>query len=212
MTCAKDSAGPGGMSQRCEAAATKRLGAAQRLKGRNRVRRLEKGLAPVAGEPRVRLERAAVAASNTDHDARVVPRAAEQEREHRSAAQAAMAPDPLAAMQNPVDVKGELRRSHALTARRNAGEPCEGAIGREELERARHRGARSHDLELGAQPHASEPERRSPRAAAVRHFWVYVGAFASAETMKPIHMPLGACPGTPHAITYWPAGEALNVV
>jgi hypothetical protein len=59
---------------------------------------------------------------------------------------------------------------------------------------------------------ASERERRSPRAAAMHHLLVYEGTFASADTSNRIHMPLGACPGTPHAITYWPADEALNVV
>lgn len=176
------------------------------------MRRLQKGLAAAAGEPGVRLELARLAAPNPDHDARVVSGAPEQKREHRRAAQAAVAPDPLPAMQNPVDVKGELRGREALSTRRNAREPREGAIGGEELERARHRRARGHDLELGAQPHANARERRSPRAAAVCHFWVYMGTFASAETLKLIHMPLGACPGTPHAITYWPAGDALNVV
>ena len=115
-------------------------------------------------------------------------------------------------MQNPVDVKGELRGRDALRARGHAREPREGTIGGEKLERARHGRARSHDLELGAQPHASEPKRRSLRAAAVRHFWVYVGAFASAETSKRIHMPLGACPGTPHTSRYWPGVDALKVV
>jgi hypothetical protein len=162
------------------------------MEGRDRVRRLQKGLAPVAGEPRVRLELAPVAAPDTDHDARVMPGAAQQEREHRGPAQAAVAPDPPAAMQDAVDVEGELRGRDVLSAGWHTREPREGAIGREELERERHRCACGHDLELGSQPHASEPERRSPRAAAVRHFWVYVGAFASAETLKLIHMPLGA--------------------
>ena len=50
------------------------------------------------------------------------------------------------------------------------------------------------------------------RGGAHNHFAAYAGTFASAETSKWIHMPLGACPGTPHAMTYCPAGCALNVV
>ena len=160
----------------------------------------------------MRLERASGVSPHTEHDARVVAGAAEQKREHRGAAQTAVSPDASASMQDPVDVKGEMRRDHALTAARNAREPREGAIGGKELEGARHGRARRHDLELRAQPHASERKRRSPRAAAVHHLPVYEGTFASADTSKRIHIPLGACPGTPHAITYCPAVEVLNVV
>lgn len=137
---------------------------------------------PIAGEPGMRLERARGIATNTDHDARVVPGAAEQKREHSCAAKAAVPPYPPAAVQDPVDVKGELRWYDALSARRDAREPREGPVCGKELERARHRRACRDDLELGAQPHASEPERCSPRAAAVHHFVVYAGTFASAAT------------------------------
>jgi hypothetical protein len=160
------------VSQLCVAASSVSLRAAQRLEGRDRVRRLQKWFASVAGEPRVRLELTGLAAPNADHDTRVVSAAAEQQREHDCATQAAVAPDPPAAVQDSIDVKGELRRSDSLSTRRNAGEPGEGAIGREKLERARYRGTCRDNLELGAQPHASEPGRRSPRAAEVRHFCV----------------------------------------
>jgi hypothetical protein len=160
----------------------------------------------------MRLERASGVSPHTEHDARVVAGAAEQQCEHCRAPQTAVSPDASAAVQDPIDVKSEMRRDHALTAARNAREPREGAIGGKELEGARHGRARRHDLELRAQPHASERKRRSPRAAAVHHLPVYEGTFASADTSKRIHIPLGACPGTPHAITYCPAVEALNVV
>ena len=151
VTRAKDSAR---LAARASGARLARLlGAAQRLEGCDRFRGLEKGLASVAGEPGVRLERAGIIAPNADHHTRVVAGAAKQEREHCRATQAAVAPDPLAAVQNPVDLKGEKRRRYALATGGHAGEPREGAIRGEELERARHGRARGHDLELRAQPH-----------------------------------------------------------
>ena len=174
----------------------------QRLKARDPLGWLEVGLASVAGDPGVRLERAAIRAANADDDARIVSGAPQKQRKHCGAAQAAVAPDPLAAIEHAVDVVGEKLRGNLLAAGGNAREPCERAIRRKELERARHRRARGHDLELRAEAHASERSRRSLRAPPVTHFDVYVGAFASADTTKLIHMPLGACPGTPHAITY----------
>jgi len=188
------------------------LGAAQWLECRDRLSGLEKGLASIAGEPGVRLERARAIAADADHDARVVTRATKQEREHRGTTEAAVSPDPSAAVQDAIDVECELRGDDALAPRGNAREPREGSVCREELERARHGRARGDDLELRAQPHASERELRSPRAAAVHHLPVYEGTLASADTSRRIHIPLGACPGTPHAMTYCPAGDALNVV
>jgi hypothetical protein len=189
-----------------------RLGSAQRLKGRDGVLGLEKGLTTVACEPRVGLESARGVSSHTEHDACVVAGAAEQKREHRRATKAAVFPYSPAAMQDAVDVKSEMSRDHALAAGRNALEPREGAIGGEELECARDGRARRHDLDLRAQPHASEQERRSQRAAAMHHLLMYEGTFASADTSNRIHMPLGACPGTPHAMRYCPAVDALKVV
>ena len=104
----------------------------------------------------MRLERASSISAHSEHDARVVSRAAEQEREHRGATEAAVSPESATAVQNPIDVKGEMLRGHALTAARNAREPREGARCREELQRAGDRRARGDDLQLGAQPHASE--------------------------------------------------------
>jgi hypothetical protein len=161
-----------------------RLGSAQRLEGRNRVLGLEERLAPVTREPGMRFERARGIAANAEHHTRVVAGAAEQKREHGGAAEAAVSPDPSAPAQDPVDVMGEMRRGNALSSGRYAREPREGAIGREELERARHGRACHHDLELRAQTHASEQERRSRRAAAMHHFAVYEGTFASADTSK----------------------------
>jgi hypothetical protein len=132
----------------------------------------------------VRLERARAVSPNTDHDARVVAGAAEQEREHRGAAEAAVTPDPTAAVQDAIDMECELLWDHTLAPRGNAREPRECSIRGEELERARHGRARGHDLELRAQPHASERDLRSPRAAAVHHLAVYEGTFASADTSK----------------------------
>jgi hypothetical protein len=165
------------------------LRATQSLKGCDGVRWLEKGLASIAGDPRVRLERAAIVAAHADHDARVVSRATQQQCEHGRAAQAAVAPDAAAAMQNPIDVMREQRGTDLLGTGRHALEQREGPIRREQLESARHGRARRDDLELGAQPHASE---RSSRAAAIHHFPVYDGAFASADTTNLIHIPLGA--------------------
>lgn len=179
----KDSA-RGRVIQLYGGSAVKRSGAAHRLEGRDRVRWLQERFAPIAGEPRVCFENAARIATNTDHHACVVPGAAEQQREHRGAAEAAVAPDSPAAMQNAVDVKGEQRGRHAFAARGHTREPREGLISLEKLERARHGSARRHDLELGSQPHASERRRRSPRATATHHFPVYEGTFASAETSK----------------------------
>jgi hypothetical protein len=160
----------------------------------------------------MRLERACGAPPHTEHDARIVAGAAKEKREHGGPAQARVPPDPSTAAQDPVDVKGQVPRDDALSAVRNAREPRERAIGGEELEGARNDRAGRHDLELRAQPHASERGRRSQRAAVMHHLPVYEGTLASADTLKWIHMPLGACPGTPHAIRYSPAGEALKVV
>ena len=172
------------MNQPCVIAARLRLGSAQRLKRRDGVLGLEERLASVTREPRVGFESAGGIPANTEHDTRVVAGAAEEKREHGSAAQAAVPPESPAPMKDPVDVEGEMRRDHALPAGRNAREPREGTVGREKLECARNGSAGRHDLELRAQPHASERERRSPRAAAVHHFPVYEGTFASADTSK----------------------------
>src|SRR4051794_8652519 len=120
----------------------------QRLKSGDGVRRLEKGVLAITREPRVRLERTSCVAPNADDDARVVPRAPEQEREHRGTAKAAVAPDPPAAVENSIDMEREQLRTHGLATRGHAREPCERASCRKELERARHCCARSHDLEL----------------------------------------------------------------
>lgn len=118
----------------------------------------------------MRLERTRAAPPDAYHDARVVSATTQEIGEHGGAAQAAVAPDPLAAVQNPVDVKGELRRSDALPASGYAREPREGTVRGKYLERAWHRHARRHDLELGAQPHVSQRPRRSPPAAGAPHF------------------------------------------
>jgi hypothetical protein len=132
----------------------------------------------------MRLERARGVPPNPKHDARIVAGAAKQQGEHSGAAEAAVSPDSSATMEDAVDVKGEMRRDDAFSAARDAREPCEGAIGGEQLERARNRGARRHDLDLRAQPHASERKRGSQRAAAMHHLPVYEGTFASADTLK----------------------------
>jgi hypothetical protein len=151
-------------------------------------------------------------APDADHHARIVAGPAQENGEDGGAPKAAVPPDPPAAVEQPVHVKGEERRRDLLAAARHAREPAEGAVAGKELERARHGEARRHDLELGAQPHVSERAARSPRAAAIHHFVAYAGVVASAETTKWIHMPLGACPGTPHASRYFAGVEALNVV
>lgn len=157
---------------------------AQRLEGRDRIRRLEVRISPVTGEPRVRLERARIAAPDTYHDTRVVSTATQEIGEHGGAAQAAVTPDPPTAVQNAVDVKGQLRGNNAFPASAHAREPRERSVRRQYLERARNRHARHHDLELGAQPHVSQRPRRSPLAPGARHYGVYVGIFASAETLR----------------------------
>jgi hypothetical protein len=75
-------------------------------------------------------------------------------------------------MQNPVDVKGELRWSNTFPASGYAREPLEQPVCRKYLESARNNHARCHDLELGAEPHVSRRLRRSPHAAGARHFGV----------------------------------------
>src|SRR5665647_1211425 len=86
----------------------------QRVEGRDGVRWLQVRLRAVAGEPGVGLEHPRIGAAHADDDARVVAGAAEEEREHGSAAQAAVAPDPPAAVQDPIDVEGQERRSCLL--------------------------------------------------------------------------------------------------
>ena len=77
----------------------------------------------------MRLESARGITPNTEHDARIVSGAAQQQREHGSAAKTAVPPDSSAAVQDAVDVEGEVRRDDALPAVRNAREPRKRAIG-----------------------------------------------------------------------------------
>jgi len=73
----------------------------------------------------MRLERAAIRAADTDHDARIVAGAAQKQREHCSATQAAVAPDPLAAIEHAVDMVSEKLWGNLLAAGGNAREPRE---------------------------------------------------------------------------------------
>lgn len=101
-------------------------------------------------------EHTAGTAANADHDVRIMPGPAEQQREHRGSTKAAVAPDALAATQYAIDMKSEQRWRHGLAARGHVREPREGAICLEKLESARHGRAGRQDFELGAQAHASE--------------------------------------------------------